>query len=116
MNFANFVNFADFANLADLTVLCRARASRLSGVRASRARGGRARGSDQGLTKFFAAYKQISWIGLVPTKFTINKSHYYDDCRGQHQLYFQQSYTLFYKNHVYKNVETQISKKIKNML
>ena len=28
----------------------------------------------QGLTKFFAAYKQISLIGSVPTKFTINST------------------------------------------
>ena len=32
-------------------------------------------GSDgQGLTKFFAAYKQISLIGSVPTKLTINST------------------------------------------
>ena len=29
---------------------------------------------EQGLTKFFAAYKQIYFIGLVPTKFTINST------------------------------------------
>ena len=28
----------------------------------------------QGPTKFFAAYKQISLIGSVPTKFTINST------------------------------------------
>ena len=28
----------------------------------------------QGLTKFFAAYKQISLMGSVPTKFTINST------------------------------------------
>ena len=28
----------------------------------------------QGLTKIFAAYKQISLIGSVPTKFTINST------------------------------------------
>ena len=29
---------------------------------------------EQGPTKFFAAYKQISLIGSVPTKFTINST------------------------------------------
>ena len=31
-------------------------------------------GRGQGSTKFFAAYKQISLIGSVPTKFTINST------------------------------------------
>ena len=31
-------------------------------------------GWSQGPTKFFAAYKQISLIGSVPTKFTVNST------------------------------------------
>ena len=31
-------------------------------------------GAQQGPTNFFAAYKQISLIGSVPTKFTINST------------------------------------------
>ena len=34
----------------------------------------------QGPTKFFAAYKQISLIGLVPTKFTINSTTNWGVC------------------------------------